>query len=152
MTSLTARHYLVVVDHTLGGTALAMAVKNRSSEGAEIRVLAPSDGGEASVGQATERLQAELGQLDGARIQATGAVTTTTPLDAVTDAVADDKYDGIIIATQPHSLSKLVHMDLARRLQRKFEMPVEWIESRTDDPAEQTTINVRMPRNSMRNL
>ena len=49
-------------------------------------------------------------------------------------------FDGIILSTLPTGLSRWILMDLSHRFEREFRVPVEWIESRTDDPDEATTI------------
>jgi hypothetical protein len=151
MTMSAERRFLVVVDHTLGGTALTSTVSTHAADGAQIHVLAPAED-QRSAEDANTRLQTELERLKAVGVEATGSVAMKAPLAAVRDAVAEDSYAGIVIATPPLGLSKLVGLDMPHRAQREFKMPVEWIEARTDDASERTTVNMKMPRSSTRYL
>jgi hypothetical protein len=44
-----------------------------------------------------------------------------------------------------------MHLDLPRRVERELQIPVEWIDARTDDPSEETEINIELPRAAVLN-
>jgi hypothetical protein len=44
-----------------------------------------------------------------------------------------------------------MHLDLPRRVERELQIPVEWIDAHTDDPSEETEINIELPRAALRN-
>jgi hypothetical protein len=152
--------YLVVLDHTLGGTALTATLASHAASEAEIHVLVPCvEPGEGQLDtddnlrdETAARLETELQRLRDAGIQATGAVGVADPMQAIRDALATDTYTGVIIATQPLGLSRWLHLDLPHRVEHEFQLVVEVIEAHTDDPAEPTSVTADIPRIAMRNL
>jgi hypothetical protein len=142
--------YLVVVDHTLGGTGLIWAVRGHAAEEGAIAVdvIVPAEQSEA--GAAQERLDAELQWLGAEGIAASGSVVQTEPYEGIVEAAGRQHYDGIIIATHASTVSRWTHHDLPRRVEKELQITVEWIEARTDDPSEATEINVDLPRGVIR--
>ena len=135
------------------GNGVSVHGEHARCRGRRIEILAVAENQPAEVEEANARLQTELDRLHAVGVEATGTVAVKAPLAAVRDAVAaDHSYAGIVVATPPLGLSKLIGFDLPHRAQREFKMPVEWIESRTDDPSEATTVNMTMPRSSTRYL
>jgi hypothetical protein len=143
--------YLVVIDHTLGGTGLTWAVRAHEQEEGDIEVdvIVPAEQSETDVAQG--RLEMELQRLGEEGIVASGAVVQTGPHEAISDAAARQHYDGIIIATHSSAVSRWVHLDLPRRVERELQIPVEWINAHTDDPSEETEINIDLPRAAVLN-
>jgi hypothetical protein len=146
--------YLVVLDHTLGGTGLSWSLSEHALEAAglatDIHVLVPAAGDEAEA--AANRLQAEFDSLAAVGIRASGVVSAADPIDAIRGAMADQQYDGILIATRSLGLSRWLHLDLPHKVEREFQVPVEWIEADTDDASEKTTVHIELPRNALRNM
>jgi hypothetical protein len=144
--------YLVVVDHTLGGTGLMWAVQEHAlAEGdIQVDVIVPADPSESD--EAEGRLEMELQRLRAQGIAADGRVVETDPHEAILDAAASQPYDGVIIATHPATISRWVHLDLPRRVERELQIPVEWIDARTDNPSEETEIKLELPRGARRLL
>ncbi len=138
--------YLLVLDHTLGGTGLVQAISGRTLEDPDfqIHVIVPASADENVA--ATARLRTELDQLKRAGVVGTGDVVSEDPLDAVRTAAAQYHYDSAIIATPPQPLSRWLHHDLPSRVERELHIPVEWLVSLTDDPDEATSINIDLPR------
>ncbi|MGH9283397.1 MAG: hypothetical protein ACRD0S_10740, partial [Acidimicrobiales bacterium] len=74
---------------------------------------------------ARERLDAALEHLADLGAEATGEVGDTRALDAVRDAVRDHPgFDEIILFTLPPGLSRWLHQDLPRRVERALGRPV----------------------------
>ena len=143
--------YLVVIDHTLGGTGLTWAVREHAHEEGDIQVdvIVPAEESETDTAQG--RLDMELQRLGAEGIAANGIVVQTDPYDAIGDAAGRQRYDGIIIATHPPTISRWMHLDLPRRVERELQIPVEWVDARTDDPSEEAKINIELPRSALGN-
>jgi hypothetical protein len=147
--------YLVVANQTLGGTALATVVTERAkNERATIHVAVPAtepaDERQPAVGTASEnaerRLQKALERLKAAGVRATGEIGVADPMQAIRDALGTYPYSGLIISTLPAGASRWLRMDLPHRAAREFNLPVEWIEARTDAPDEATFSLIELPR------
>jgi hypothetical protein len=143
--------YLVVIDHTLGGTGLTWAVREHALEEGDIQVdvIVPSEESETDAAQ--ERLDIELQRLGAEGITASGSVVKTDPYEGIHDAAGRQHYDGIIIATHPPTISRWMHLDLPKRVERELKIPVEWIDAQTDDPSEEAEINIELPRAAIGN-
>lgn len=148
-----ATRYLVVANQTLGGTGLLGAVQGRALEESSFQVIVPAtdpaDERTPAAGTGTEnaqrRLQEALERFRAAGVEASGVVGAADPMEAIRDALAADRYAGIIISTLPAGVSRWLHMDLPHRVEREFKLPVEWIEARSDDPDEPTTPHIELP-------
>ena len=145
--------YLVVANQTLGGTSLVGSVQERAKEGFPIHVLVPATepGDEHAAtdgtgpGNAQRRLQQALERFKAAGVEADGTVGVADPMEAIRTALAANTYAGIIISTLPAGVSRWLHLDLPHRVEREFNLPVEWIEARSDDPGEATTVHIDLP-------
>ena len=93
--------YLVVIDHTLGGTGLTSAVRGHTSEerDTQVDVIVPADQSETDAAQG--RLEIELQRLGAEGIAATGSVVQTDPYEGICEAAGRQHYDGVIIASHP---------------------------------------------------
>jgi hypothetical protein len=143
---------LVVANQTLGGAALMQTVSRRASEGMHVHVVVPASepaGEQAQAHSAAEsaqrRLQEALERMRAAGVNVTGVVGTADPMQVIRDALAAHRYDEIIISTLPAGVSRWLHMDLPHRALREFQLPVEWIEARSDSPDEATTVHLELP-------
>jgi hypothetical protein len=143
--------YLVVIDHTLGGTGLTWAVREHALEEGDIQVdvIVPAEQSDTDAAQG--RLEMELQKLGAEGIAASGSVVQADPYEGIRDAARRQHYEGIIIATHPSTVSRWMHLDLPRRVERELQIPVEWIDARTDDPSEETEINIELPRAAVLN-
>jgi hypothetical protein len=144
--------YLVVIDHTLGGAALTSAVREHAFEeegDIQVDVIVPAEQSETNAAQG--RLEMELQRLEAEGIAAVGSVVEADPYKAISDAAERQRYDGIIIATHPSTVSRWMHLDLPRRVERELQIPVEWMDTHTDDPSEETEINIELPRAALDN-
>jgi hypothetical protein len=152
--------YLVVANQTLGGTALVSTVRERVVEGAAIRIVVPAgeSSDDASLGTgdpveaARRRLHEALDRFRADGVEAEGSVGPADPVEAIREALSMARYVGIIISTPPAGASKWLHMDLPHRIEREFQLPVEWIETRGDSPDEEATVNIDLPSSDLRNI
>ena len=85
--------YLVVIDHTLGGTGLAWAVRGHAREEGDIQVdvIVPADQSETDAAQG--RLEMELQGLGAQGIAASGSVVQTDPYEGICEAAGHQRYD-----------------------------------------------------------
>ena len=148
-----AEGYLLVANQTPGGTGLIGSVQERAKEGFPSHVVVPATepGDEHVPAQGTDpdnaqrRLQEALERFKVAGVDADGLVGVADPMEAIRAALAANSYAGIIISTLPAGVSRWLHLDLPHRVDREFNLPVEWIEARSDDPAEATTVHIELP-------
>ena len=57
-------------------------------------------------------------------LEARGDLGDAEPLTAIADALAIEQFDEIIISTLPSGISRWLGMDLPRRAERRFKLPV----------------------------
>jgi hypothetical protein len=143
----STRRYLVVANRTSGGTGLAGMIRARAMEGGALHVVVPThrDGVDNGVADAQRRMLETVARIRGQGCEVTGSVATAEPVEAIRDELSEDRYEGIIMSTPPAGMSRLFHKDLPHKVEREFEMPIEWVESRTDDPDEPTTPQIALP-------
>jgi GABA permease len=148
----TVRRYLVVANETLGNPELQGILAQRISAGpSEFHVLVPEavsgwalGGGlpdpvsgfipvdpatlaatrQQSHEEAADRLDRELGRLRAMGLTATGEVGPYDPVGAVAQVLERSSFDEIIVSTLPAPVSRWLRLDLARRLERRFHLPV----------------------------
>src|SRR5262249_4113881 len=89
----------------------------------------PASDEEATL-QARQRLGQMLAELDALGIPAEGELGSARPLEAMEKALADQSFDGIIVATLPRHLSRWLRADLPHRAERRFGLPVTTIVTR----------------------
>jgi len=146
------RRLLVVANRTLGGPELAAAVRQRLAAGVrEVVVLVPAThsdlwnaqrfqwGMAGALGtpvpeltdddpegerDAHERLNEALERLRRAGVDASGRVGPPDPLEAVSQVLDEVQVDEVLISTLPAGLSRWLGLDLPRRIQRRFKVPV----------------------------
>jgi cell pole-organizing protein PopZ len=84
---------------------------------------------------ARDRLDAALGRFHAEGLLATGDVGDANPVEAVSDVLRHEQFDEVIVSTLPPGLSRWIHQDLPRRLERKVELPVRHVIVPFDDLA-----------------
>jgi hypothetical protein len=137
------RRYLVVANQTLGGEHLAEAVKERLAAGeCRFHILVPATSpadhavwteGEA-LALATERLERALARFRELGAEADGAVGDPSPLEAVHDALRDERFDEIILSTLPPGVSRWLGQDLIHRVERAVDVPVTHVVGEPEGP------------------
>jgi GABA permease len=145
------RQILVVAHQTAAGDDLAKVVSARlAAEPCRFTLLVPTTpmrdlaGGQGVLGAAAgggggvfqpkpgpDPYMMARGQLDAGlrRLRALGAdaegeVGLEDPVDAVQDIVKRRQFDEVIISTLPRRLSRWLHRDLPRQVERKVGLPV----------------------------
>jgi hypothetical protein len=127
------RRILVVANETVAGSALREEILHRSRGDTEVLVVCPalnsrirhwtSDEDRARE-RAQERLDASLGALAAAGLDARGQVGDDDPLQAIDDALRTFGADEIIISTHPPGRSNWLERDLVGRAREGYECPI----------------------------
>ena len=135
------RRYLIVANETLAGEPLMEEVKARlSGERARFHVLAPATRhgrgltwteGEAR-SLAEDRLERVMGRFRDLGAEATGEVGDEDPFTAIEDVLREEQFDEIIVSTLPPRLSRWLAMDLPRRIETAFALPVKHVLGESD--------------------
>ena len=130
------RRHLVVGNQTLRSARLLRELRARQAEEpCRFHMLVPAANphvhafwteGEARA-VANERLATALDHFRGEGLDATGSVGDANPADAVADLLLHEQFDSVIVSTLPPGLSRWIHQDLPRRLERRVELPVRHI-------------------------
>jgi GABA permease len=147
--------YLVVANQTLGGEQLMEEVRRRVAAGpSSFHVIVPNTrsvdvvplpGGPLPPGSAhvaveeqdrratqiaESRLHQALSQLRAEGVEAHGELGDADPLTAIGEALQDDHFDEIIISTLPSGISRWLGMDLPKRAERRFHVPITTVTAR----------------------
>ena len=146
-------HYLVVANQTLGGNELLEAIRDRMARGpGEFWVLVPAtpstqlindfsalsgyfpitadvlsadvEAREEGIALAKSNLDTALQRLREAGAKADGTVADADPMKAIEQAVAERRFDEIILSTLKPGVSRWLALDLPHRVKRKFDVPL----------------------------
>jgi hypothetical protein len=128
----TPARVLVIANRTADSDELREALVQRSqSSPIEVTLLAPATwevvdphGGAQS---ARRRLSSALTRLGATGIAARGVVGDADPVAAVEEIWDPERFDEVIVATLPHHLSRWLHRDLPRRVERLTGRPVRHV-------------------------
>jgi hypothetical protein len=130
------RRYLVVGNQTLRSARLVRELRTVCSAGpCSFHLVVPAANphqhafwtqGEAHA-VARERLEEAIAHLAEHGIRATGQVGDANPIEAVADTLLHGEYDAVIVSTLPPGLSRWIHQDLPRRLERRVALPVRHV-------------------------
>jgi hypothetical protein len=134
---------LIVVNGTDPGRELEQTVAARMAGGEpEFKLLVPAGPdpgswtftrGETGAA-AEERLRTMISELGTHHAEVRGEVTYEPAMDALTEAVARDHYDELILSTPSAGIYTMVRFDLSRRA-RKLGIPTTHIVSRQSSPS-----------------
>jgi hypothetical protein len=128
------RRILVIANETVGGSPLLNEIRRRS-EGVNEHVLvvvpalnsplkhwvSDEDGAREA---AQERLEASLGAMREAGIDATGEVGDGDPLQAIEDALRTFAPDELVISTHPEGRSNWLERGVVEGARERFALPV----------------------------
>jgi hypothetical protein len=127
------RRHVVVGSQTLRSARLLRELRARQADGPCLfHVVVPAANphvhafwteGEARA-VAQQRLDTALEHFRSAGVDATGSVGDANPADAVADALLHEEFDSVIVSTLPPGLSRWIHQDLPRRIERRVALPV----------------------------
>jgi len=111
---------LIVAHRTAATPLLLEAVKQRAAAGAEAFMLVvPRTYWDLDTEAAADTLDLALPLLDeAAGMHVDGRIGASDPFEAVRDALADGQFDEVIVSTLPAHISKWLHRDLPRRVER----------------------------------
>ncbi|MPZ88968.1 MAG: hypothetical protein GEU81_13025 [Nitriliruptorales bacterium] len=129
--------YLVVANLTLVGEHLLDALRERARRGrTEIYVVVPaapdpaswrSRAHEEDLRQARQRLETALERFRalGSQVEVDGEVGDARPPEAIGDVLREHPpFDELILSTLPPGPSRWLGMDLPRRIERAFDVPM----------------------------
>ena len=133
------RSYLVVANKTLCSAELLAAVRRSQISGPcrfhflvpashPQRTLTWTEGADAAA--ARRRLDHALGRIGELGVRVTGEIGDAQPLQAIDDALRRQSFDEIILSTLAPGVSRWLHQDLPRRVQRAFRLPVIHVATR----------------------
>jgi hypothetical protein len=111
---------LVIANVTANSPELIAALQSRQDHGPMVpTLLMPAmKNGYAGKEEATERMEAVLGQWREAGLTATGVVGDPDPVVAVHETWDPRSYDEVIVSTLPGQTSKWMQNDLPHRVQQ----------------------------------
>ncbi len=123
MPSTEPTRILVVSDRIALAPELLGAIAARAERGPiRVRVLVPNPGRSDAAGHVLERALSELETVAGGPVD--GSVSTRhDPMDAIEEALHDDDFDQLVLATAPHHIEGWLHVDLPHRVAH-FGLPV----------------------------
>jgi cell pole-organizing protein PopZ len=130
------RRYLVVANQTLTGAHLIAKVRELDRRGpcafhVVVPATVPQDHpwteGEVQ-GTARHRLEEGLALFRDAGVEATGQVGDADPVLAVEDVLREQAFDEIVISTLHPRISRWLKLDLPRRVEGLFGLPVVHVE------------------------
>ena len=128
------RRILVVANQTACGEELLAAIEARVRQGpVHITLLVPATPsgehatwteGEAKA-VATRRMNEALAFFGSAgALDTDGVVGDAHPVRAIDDVLLDRSYDEIVLSTLPPGVSRWLKLDLPRRVEQRFGLPV----------------------------
>jgi hypothetical protein len=130
------RRHVVVGSQTLLSARLLRELRARQAEApCQFHVIVPAANphvhafwteGEARA-VARERLDTALEHFHAEGVDADGSVGDANPADAVADLLLHDRFDSVIVSTLPPGLSRWIHQDLPRRIERRVALPVRHV-------------------------
>lgn len=123
-------HVTVLLPSPTDSQAVAAAARSGTGTGT-VTVASPS--GPQAVAYRDEdrrRLEELVTEFRALNADVRGVLTSADVVTAVADAFRDDEYDQIILCQRSQPLRRLVRMDLRRRLQRRFAVPVTHVPCR----------------------
>jgi hypothetical protein len=130
------RRYLVVGNQTLRSARLLRELRTLTAVGpCSFHLVVPATNphahafwteGEAHA-VALDRLGEAIAHFAERGIVVTGHVGDGNPIAAVTDALLRDEFDAVVVSTLPPGLSRWIHQDLPRRLERRMALPVRHV-------------------------
>jgi hypothetical protein len=136
------RRYLVVANLTAGGEQLVERIRHELRAGpCSFHLVVPASADprrltwqEGEVRRtAVRRLDHALSAFRALGADVSGEVGDWSPMLAVEDVLRTDGFDEIIVSTLPPGSSRWIRMDLAHRVEQRFDLPVSHVICFGDD-------------------
>jgi hypothetical protein len=131
------RRILVVANETVGGDELFAVITERSAGvDEEVLVVCPAlnsplrhwvSDEDAARAEAQRRLDATLGRLEAAGVEARGVVGDGDPLQAMDDALRMFGADEIVISTHPAGRSNWLERGVVTGARERFDVPIRHV-------------------------
>ncbi len=128
------RRVLVVANQTACGDDLLAAIEARMRQGAcsftlLVPATHPADHATWTEGEARALARRRIEEAlvcfrDIGADAVDGVVGDANPVRAIDDMMIEDPHDEIILSTLPPGVSRWLRLDLPRRVEQKFELPV----------------------------
>src|SRR5437879_6812269 len=127
------RRYLVVANQTVTGPALLATLRARQrATPSRFRVVVPAtrkhSGALWTEGEARANAQRQLDRalqdMRGQGLEVSGEIGDDNPVLAAGDVLRRERFDEVIVSTLPPGISRWLHLDLPRRLERIAGVPV----------------------------
>jgi GABA permease len=135
------RRILVIADETIVGAELPAEIVERArGRNAEVRVVFPAlnkrlahwvSDVDKAVAEAQDRLDRSLSMLKTEGIEARGEVGDADPVQALSDALATDDADEVIIATRSPSRVNWLEKDIVERARKVCGLPIEYVQGQS---------------------
>jgi nucleotide-binding universal stress UspA family protein len=134
---------LVLANETADTETLLEVIERSAGGDANVLVVAPAlnsrmrhwtSDEDAARGQAKQRLQRSVEQLNAAGVDATGMIGDADPLQAMRDALAWFPADLLIVATHPAGRSNWLATNLVERASRHYAGPILHVTVRGAEP------------------
>ena len=128
------RRILVVANQTACGDELLAVIEERVRQGScrftlLVPATPPSEHATWTEGEArslaTRRMTDALARFEAAgAIGTDGVVGDAHPVRAIDDLLLERRYDEIVLSTLPPGISRWLKLDLQRRVEQRFALPV----------------------------
>ena len=147
------RKYLVVANQTIGAAELRDELRKRIDAGpSSFYVLVPNtraahyhvvpvagglvpmptmvtdyggpESDEEATAEARQRLDQLVASLTALGVEVVGHLGSAHPLEGIEEALADHKFDEVILSTLPRRVSRWLGADLPHQVERRFGLPV----------------------------
>ncbi len=129
------RRVLVIANRTLNSDQLLARIREMAASApTRFFLIVPADGAAGESPDearrlAEARLRHLVDQLHEEGIDAEGAIGEPDPFRAVENILERQRFNEILLSTLPPGLSRWLAADLARRLERNFQLPVTHVEA-----------------------
>jgi GABA permease len=133
-TQTDGRRVLVLANRTLHSEELPARIHKMAAEApTRFFFLVPADAGAGETASearvlAESRLRHLVDRLHDDGIDAEGVIGDPDPFRAAERILEREQFDEIVLSTLPPGLTRYLGADLARRMQRNFQMPVTHVE------------------------
>ncbi len=128
-------HLLVIATEVVIGQPLLEEIRRRVADrSSTVRVVCPAvqktrlrhamGDPDPAISAASERLEASIGELNGAGVQASGEIGDSDPILSAEDALSTFPADEVLIIVHPDEQARWFEGDLLERAKQRLEPPI----------------------------